>query len=131
MKRFQAVFFLLAAFFTLLSPFGARVYADPGLTSEINRQLDAGGSRTGLNGETDLRDTIALIIRAVLGLLGIITVALMLYAGFLWMTAGGNSEQIGTAKSIMINATIGLVIILSAYAITYAVFSILLDGTTY
>ncbi len=130
MKRFQTVFFLLVTLFTLAAPFGARVRADAGLTSEINRQLDAGGSRTGLNGTTDLRVTIALIIRTVLGLLGIVTVALMVYAGFLWMSAGGNSEQIGTAKSVMINATIGLVIILSAYAITYAVFSILLDGTT-
>jgi hypothetical protein len=130
MKRFKAGLFFLIALFTIFSPIRAVVLADTGLVSDINRQLDAGGSNTGLNGQTDFRDTIALIIRSVLGLLGVIALALIVYAGFLWMTAGGNSEQVGSAKSVLINSVIGLVIILSAYAITYAVFDILLAGTS-
>src|SRR3989338_10018009 len=121
------VVFLLVGAFSLSTD---TVYAQSSLTGEINRQLDAGGARSGLTA-SDPRDTVALAIKAFLGLLGIIAVVLMLYAGFQWMTAGGNSEQIGTAKSIMINATIGLAIILSAYAITYAVFSIILDSTAF
>ena len=121
------VVFLLVGAFSLSTD---TVYAQSSLTGEINRQLDAGGARSGLTA-SDPRDTVALAIKAFLGLLGIIAIVLMLYAGFQWMTAGGNSEQIGTAKSIMINATIGLAIILSAYAITYAVFSIILDSTAF
>lgn len=65
----------------------------------------------------DIRLIIANIIRAALGLVGIVLVGLMLYAGYLWMTAGGNEEQIGQAKNIIKNAVIGLAIILSAYSI--------------
>lgn len=69
------------------------------------------------------------IINMVLGLLGIIVVVLVVYAGFLWMTAGGNKEQIGKAKDLMINAVIGLAIILSAYAITDFVITKLVSST--
>ncbi len=71
---------------------------------------------------TDIRTTISRIISYFLGFLGIIAVGIMLYAGFLWMTAGGNEEKISTAKKWMINGTIGLVIIMSAFAITQFVF---------
>ncbi|MBU2542348.1 hypothetical protein KJ785_02200, partial [Patescibacteria group bacterium] len=68
-------------------------------------------------GSDDIRLTIAKIIRAVLGLLGIIAIGIMLYGGFIYMTAGGNEERIGTAKKILINGVIGLVIILSSFSI--------------
>ncbi|MBT4547018.1 MAG: hypothetical protein HOC36_01525, partial [Candidatus Magasanikbacteria bacterium] len=70
----------------------------------------------GLGGQ-DIRLTIARIIRALLSLLGIIAVGIMLYGGFVYMTAGGNEEKIGTAKKILINGVIGLVIILSSFSI--------------
>lgn len=78
---------------------------------------------------TDIRVIVANIIKAALGLLGIIAVVIIMYAGFLWMTAGGNEEQIGKAKSILINGVIGLAIILSAYAIVSFIFGMLGVGT--
>lgn len=80
-------------------------------------------------GNQDIRVTIGLIIRTVLGFLGIIALLLVLYGGFLWMTAGGNEDQIGKAKKIFINAGIGLLIILSAFSITQFVLSRLQDAT--
>ncbi len=77
---------------------------------------------------TDIRIIIARVIRAALGLLGIILLVIIIYAGYLWMTAGGNDEQIGKAKSIIRNAVIGLVIVLSSYAITQFIISKLLDA---
>ena len=62
------------------------------------------------------------IIAPALGLLGIIFLVLMIYAGFLWMTAAGNSDQVSKAKRLMVNAIIGSVIIVGAYALTTAVF---------
>ncbi len=73
----------------------------------------------------DIRLIIARIIRAALGLIGIVLVVLMMYAGYLWMTAGGNDEQIGQAKSIIRNAVIGLAIILSAYSIVSFIMNML------
>ena len=78
----------------------------------------------GLGGD-DIRTIVASIIRIALGLIGIILVVLMMYAGFLWMTAGGNDEQIVRAKSILRNAVIGLAIVLSAYSIVLFVMKML------
>lgn len=66
----------------------------------------------------DIYQTIGLIIGIFFGILGIIFLVLAIYAGFLWMTSAGNADQVDKAKRILINATIGLVITLSAYAIT-------------
>lgn len=68
--------------------------------------------------ENDLRTIIARIVKAFMTLLGTVAVLLIIYAGFLWMTAGGNEEQVTKAKKLILNATIGLIIILSAYAIS-------------
>ena len=61
------------------------------------------------------------IIKIFLSLLGVIFVALMLYGGFLWMTARGNQEQVTKAKELITSAVIGLIIVIAAYAITYFV----------
>ena len=84
--------------------------------SEVNQGLSVIQEPLGLP-STDIRTIIANIIRIALGLLGIVVLVLMIYAGFLWMTAGGNEEQIEKAKKILKNAVIGLAIILMAYAI--------------
>lgn len=79
---------------------------------------------------TDIRVVVARIIRTALGLLGIVAVVLVLYGGFVWMTAGGDEQKISESKSILLNAVIGLAIILSAYAITSFVISKLVEATT-
>ncbi len=73
----------------------------------------------------DIRETIALIINAFLGLLGLVMVVLMIYAGFLYMTSQGNEEQVTKAKAIIRNAIIGLIIITLSYAIVRFVFGVI------
>jgi hypothetical protein len=70
------------------------------------------------NDPTDIRDIVVNIVKVILGLLGTIFVVLLVFAGFKWMTSGGNSEQVEEAKKLIINSAIGLLIILSSYAIT-------------
>lgn len=65
-----------------------------------------------------LPETIGKIISVVLGLLGTVLLVLIIYAGWLWMSAGGESKQVDKAKDYIKNAVIGLVLILLAYAIT-------------
>ena len=72
---------------------------------------------TGLSNQNDIRVIIAKIIRIIIGFLGIIAVGLIMYAGWIWMTSEGNEEKIEQAKKILTNAIIGLIIILSAFAI--------------
>lgn len=80
-------------------------------------------------GVQNVRVTVAKIIRAVLGLLGIIAVVLVIYAGITVMTAGGNEEKVETGKKILINAVIGLAIILASFAIVQFVLSRLSQAT--
>jgi len=68
------------------------------------------------------------VIGIVLSVLGVIAVILILYSGFIWMTAAGNTEKIEKAKKILGNAIIGLIIILMAYSITYFVTTKLLEA---
>ena len=69
------------------------------------------------------------IIQVALGLVGFIFFIMVLYAGILWMTAGGNSDQADKARKLIANAAIGLVIIVAAYAITTAVINGITQGT--
>lgn len=66
---------------------------------------------------TDPRIIVGRIIQIILSFLGAIAVILIIYAGFLWMTSGGDEEKIGQAKKILKNSIIGLAIILSSWAI--------------
>lgn len=86
------------------------------------------GNAIGLT-TTDIRVTIANIIRIALGLLGTIALLIVLYAGFIWMTAGGEEEKVSRAKKMLTSAVIGLVIILTAFAIVSFVISRLLGAT--
>lgn len=69
------------------------------------------------------------IIQVLLSLLGLITVVIIIYAGFLWTTSGGNEDKISQAKKLIKNAAIGLLIILSAWGITYFVLNKILGIT--
>ena len=80
------------------------------------------GSTGGVSGlgelSTDLPTMIGRIINALLGLVGVVFLLLIIYAGFLWMTAGGNEEQVKKSRSLIINSVAGLAIVFAAYAIT-------------
>ncbi len=70
-------------------------------------------------------------IRAILGFLAIIFIALMIYAGYLWLTAGGNDEQASKARRVISAAIIGIAIILFSYMITIFVFRGALNAAGY
>lgn len=75
-------------------------------------------------GDTDnVYSTISLIIRVGLSFVGVIFLAIMFYAGLRWMTGRGNEEFATKAKEAMFNATMGLILVSLAYALTVFVFS--------
>jgi hypothetical protein len=86
------------------------------------------GEETGL-GQQDPRQTAARIIRAGLGLLGIVAIVIVLYGGVLWMTAGGETDKVGKARKVLFSGVIGLIIILSAFAIAQFVLDQLIEAT--
>jgi hypothetical protein len=70
----------------------------------------------------DIPTILGYLISTVLSLVGIFFFLLILYAGFIWMTAAGSTERVDSAKKKMTAAVVGLVIILSAYALTSFIF---------
>ena len=58
------------------------------------------------------------VIAGILSFLGAIFLILMIYSGYMWMTARGNDTQVTKARTIMTQAVVGLVIVITAYAIT-------------
>lgn len=58
------------------------------------------------------------LVSQVLSFVGVLFLILMIYGGFMWMTAAGNDERVKTARKVVVSGVIGLIIILSAYAIT-------------
>ena len=67
---------------------------------------------------SDIPTMIGRVVGVALSFIGIIFFVLMIYAGFSWMLARGNESEVQKAKSLIEAAIVGLVIVLSAYAIT-------------
>jgi len=112
--KFLFAFILLLFFIiTLTSPALAALKFE-NAQSNITTTASQAGLQT-----TDIPTIAAIIITALLGLVGMIFFILFIYGGFQWMTAAGNEEKIRKAKKLIVNAVIGLAIIIMAYAITY------------
>ncbi len=79
---------------------------------------------------TSLFVSVSYGIRIALSLIGIILLVIMVYAGFRWMTAGGNEDQVNEAKSWIRNAVIGLFIVIIAYALSSFVIDQLYRAST-
>lgn len=67
-------------------------------------------------------ENIGKIIKYLLSFLGIIFFLIIIYAGWLWMTAGGNEEQITKAKDLLKNSFIGIIIIITAGVVSLGIF---------
>jgi len=114
---------------SLVGLFAAAValFASPVVHAQINTGIEY-GSATGLGGG-DIRTIVGRIIQVFLGILGVVALVLIIYAGWLWMTAGGDEEKVTQAKKIMTQAVIGLAIILCSFAITTWIVSQLTAAT--
>lgn len=97
--------------------------AQAGLPGNPQAELDKVKTGAGFTATTDLPTVIGRVINVLFSLLGLIAVVIVVYSGFQWMTSGGDEKKIGAAKSRMINAVIGIAIILLAYSITSFVLS--------
>ncbi|MEI6529230.1 MAG: hypothetical protein WCN88_02375 [Candidatus Falkowbacteria bacterium] len=75
------------------------------------------GNQDGKN-VTDIRVIIGKIIQVVLGFIAAIFLALVIFAGFRYMTAAGNQDQTKKAVGQIRDAVIGLIVVLAAWGIT-------------
>lgn len=117
----------IAATFALATPFAALATDSP--AELLNAGASATAGAAGFDETKELPELVGAFIQQAMALLGIILVVLVIYAGFLWMTAQGNDEKIKKAKQIISSAVIGLVLIFAAYAITGFVINAITNAT--
>jgi hypothetical protein len=107
-------FLTLLALSFFLAPVGASA---AGNLEDALGNLGRVGQTAGTE-EGSIENIVGRVIRTALTLVGTIFFVLMIYAGFLWMTARGDEAKVEKAQSIIKAAMIGLVIVVAAYAIT-------------
>lgn len=123
LSKFGAISFFFSSIVTtifLVSFFiPTDVFAETELLTDMQKQTQAFSGQQGadLGTPKDPRLIVANVINMLLGLLGTLVVAYMVYGGYLIMLSQGNEEQVSKGKETIKNAAIGLAIILSAYSI--------------
>lgn len=105
------------------------VLANAALAGGITSQVETFSGKVGLTKQSSIPQMGAMIIKALLTFVGIIFFGLIIYSGYLYMTAAGEQEKLKKAKETFVKAAIGLLIIISAYAITSFVINAI-SGTT-
>ena len=50
--------------------------------------------------------------------MGIVFFVLIVYAGIIWMTSGGNEQKVTQAKQTISSATVGLAIVMISYGLS-------------
>ncbi len=101
----------LASIYVALFAFHQIVYAAGGATN-----VDGGGSRTIINPlkSQSISEFLLKIIDVLLIFALPIIILYIMYAGYLFVTAAGNSEQVSSAKKALLWAVVGGVIVLGA-----------------
>lgn len=112
----------------LLLSFAVPVLAQVAQPLSVKDQNNAFIGATGL-GTAPVAVIISDIVKVFLSFLGVLFIVLIIYAGFMWMTAAGSEDKISQAKTTIVAAVIGLAIVLAAYAITYFVLDQIIEAT--
>jgi len=78
-------------------------------------------------GDNDMNvgDLFLRIVRAFIGLIGVVATVYFIFSGFMMMTSGGNPEKVNQAKSGITYAILGMVITFSSWQIMMFVIEML------
>jgi len=121
MKTFlnkKSVFFIVLIFlcFNVFLPIAsANVFSD--ITKKLGDFNQGAQLPTNVSQSENIIVLIISIINVALTFLGLIFIVLILYGGFTYMTAGGDSKKTEKAVSIMKDSIIGVAIIFISYGI--------------
>lgn len=92
---------------------------------QINCKLLAAGKTNAGYGQDNISIFIGSIIKSLLGILGVVFLSLIVYAGFMWITAAGEEKKVGEAIGIINKSLFGLLITAGAYVITVYVMNVI------
>jgi len=124
MRRSLSPWILGACFIGAVALLAPPVFAQTSTAVDLEAFAQQAGFATGV----DITIVIARLIRTFISILGIVAVVFILYGGWLWMTSKGEPEKLRKAQQTIINAIIGLVLVLSSFAIAQFVLNSLGDA---
>ena len=91
----------------------------------------ASPSSGGIAGQTTLSGLLTTVLKIMLALAGIVAVVFIIIGGYMYMTAGGNEETAEKGRKALVNAVIGLVIIILSYVIVQVITTALTTGSVF
>lgn len=124
LKKF-AVGLMAAVILTMSSV--AAVSAQNGFISPGD---NPGAVASATGGQGSLRQLVLQIVNFFLGFLGLIAVVMIIYGGFLYVSAAGKEDKIEQAKKIIMYSIIGILIILLSFAIVNTILGAGTGGAT-
>lgn len=83
------------------------------------------GGRYGLRnplGTVNIPTILGRFVSAAIGLVGGLFLVMLIYGGFIWMTAGGDSKKVATARKTLINAVLGILVVALSYTFVTVIF---------
>lgn len=127
------IFSLTLSLCVLTSPLFATEYAVFALSDGALTPVDTGIEDTarsaGLKPEVKIEQYAGIIIKGLFGILGLLFMGIIVYAGILWMVSRGESTETKKAREILLYAILGLAVVLIAYALTQFVVDKLVTPT--
>jgi hypothetical protein len=119
MKRFKLFITSIALLFTtgttlVLAPAVVQAAPKSDVCGAIGSDADCG--KTPANG-IDLNSVVTTVVNLLSVIVGITAVIMIMISGFKYVTSGGDSSSVASAKNTLIYAIIGLVVVAFAQAI--------------
>jgi hypothetical protein len=120
MKRLLTSLVLALAIIGLAPILTGNGYVSAATEDAICAGVQATGANCSPNGEEAekrVNDIVALIINVLSWLVGVISVIMVIFGGFKYITSGGDSNKVTSAKNTILYALIGLVVVVLAQVI--------------
>lgn len=124
MKKFLFSFIIFAISFGAVAQTARAINLGDSMLSNTGNQAGYAAAT-----QTSFAEILGSVVKTALSFVGVIFLILMVYAGYLWMTARGDEGQIEKAETIIRSSIIGIVIATAAYSITAFVLPAILSRT--
>jgi len=117
MKKILLLYCYIIILFLCFAPLFAQA-AQSDVVNQAMNQVQKATEQAELADPVAPQSIIADVIRRILSLTGALFMVLIVYGGYIYVTAHGEDEQVQKGTKIVTAAIIGIVVVLIAYSIT-------------
>jgi len=128
-KKIKVIIIFLALLCGLLQLASPALAADLTTAGEVLKKFALTSKYTRGSGEArSIEAVIGNAVQAVLVAFGIAYFIFIIYGGFMWQIAHGERDKVDKAKNVIKDSTIGMAIILGAYALSYFIINVFIQS---